>query len=108
MPDIPDGVTARAAGGSGKRSMVEPAGWSTAREALRLVARPAHLHRTLLTAAIVGTILFAINQLDVVLGGRATWATWVKGGVTYLVPFAVANVGVLIGTRQTKAGLSEV
>lgn len=75
-------------------------GWSTAREALLLVARREHLHRTLLTAAIVGTVLFAINQLDVVLGGRATWVTWVKGGVTYLVPFAVANVGVLIGTRR--------
>jgi hypothetical protein len=74
-------------------------GWSTAREAAVVVARREHLRRTLLTAAIVGTVLFAINQLDVVLSGRATWATWVKGGVTYLVPFAVANVGVLIGTR---------
>ena len=62
--------------------------------------RREHLRRTLITAAIVGTALFAINQLDVVLGGRATPATWVKGGVTYLVPFIVANVGVLIATRR--------
>ncbi|GAC1442131.1 MAG: nitrate/nitrite transporter NrtS [Mycobacteriales bacterium] len=75
-------------------------GWSTPREAVLLVTRRTHLRRTLLTAVIVGTVLFAINQLDVVLGGRATWVTWVKGGVTYLVPFAVANVGVLIGTRK--------
>lgn len=75
-------------------------GWSTPRQALLVVARRECLRRTLLTAVVVGTILFAINQLDVVLGGRATWATWVKGGVTYLVPFAVANTGVLIGTRR--------
>lgn len=81
------------------RSVDSTSSWSTPREALLLVSRGDHLRRTLLTAAIVGTVLFAINQLDVVLGGRATWVTWVKGGVTYLVPFAVANVGILIGTR---------
>ena len=78
------------------------AGWSTAREAILVVTRREHLQRTLVTAAIVGTVLFAINQLDVVLGGRANWVTWVKSGVTYLVPFAVANVGVLIGTRRAR------
>ena len=75
-------------------------GWSTASEALLVVTRRENLRRTLLTAAIVGTVLFAINQLDVVVEGRATWVTWVKAAVTYLVPFVVANVGVLIGTRS--------
>ena len=75
-------------------------GWSTGREATLVLARREYLRRTLVTAAIVGTVLFAINQLDVVIEGRATWVTWVKVGVTYLVPFAVANVGVLIGTRS--------
>jgi hypothetical protein len=75
-------------------------GWSTAREALLLARRREHLRRTVLTAAVVGTVLFAINQLDVVLGGRANWTTWTKGAVTYLVPFVVANVGLLIGTRK--------
>jgi hypothetical protein len=60
-----------------------------------------HLRRTVLTALIVGTILFAINQLDVVVGGQADWATWLKVGVTYCVPFAVANTGILIATRKT-------
>ena len=40
------------------------------------------------------------GKLDVVLAGRATWVTWLKGAVTYVVPFVVANVGVLIGTRR--------
>lgn len=74
--------------------------WSTAREACAVVAHPAHLRQTLLTALIVGTILFAINQLDVVLAGKATLAVWVKGAVTYVVPFCVANVGVLIASRR--------
>ena len=82
------------------RSVHDSPGWSTAREALILVTRREHLRRTLLTAAVVGTVLFAINQLDVVLGGRATRATWTKGAVTYVVPFVVANVGLLIGTRK--------
>lgn len=52
------------------------------------------------TALIVGTILFAINQLDVVLTGHATATTWVKIGMTYIVPFCVSNVGLLIGCRR--------
>jgi hypothetical protein len=51
------------------------------------------------TALIVGTLLFAINQLDVVLRGDASTAVWLKSALTYLVPFAVSNVGVLIACR---------
>lgn len=54
----------------------------------------------MLTAFVVGTILFAINQLDVVLAGQATTGTWIKIGVTYLVPFCVANVGILIASHR--------
>ena len=43
-------------------SVNDASGWSTARDALLLVARREHLRRTLLTAAIVGTVLFAINS----------------------------------------------
>ena len=75
--------------------------WSTAAGALRVVLLPRHLRATVRIALIVGTILFAINQLDVVLQGDATTATWVKGGVTYLVPFVVANLGVLTATRSS-------
>ena len=74
--------------------------WSTPAEVWRVVGYRPHLRRTALTAVIVGTVLFGINQLDVVLSGAATTATWVKAAVTYLVPFAVANVGVLIASRR--------
>lgn len=51
-------------------------------------------------AILVGTILFAINQLDVVLAGRATAAVWAKVALTYLVPFCVSNWGILVATRR--------
>jgi hypothetical protein len=72
--------------------------WSTPKEALGVIVH--HLWRTGRIALIVGTILFCINQLDVVLRGQATAAVWWKGGVTYLVPFVVSNVGVLVGSRR--------
>ena len=62
---------------------------------------PPHLRRTLLTTVIVGTLLFCINQLDVVLAGDATRATWLKSALTYAVPFAVSNVGILIASHRT-------
>jgi hypothetical protein len=36
-----------------------------------VVKWPPHLKRTVLTAVVVGTILFAINQLNVVIDGHA-------------------------------------
>jgi hypothetical protein len=61
-----------------------------------------HLWRTVLTALVVGTVLFAINQLDTVLGGHADTGTWVKTGLTYLVPFCVANTGLLLGCHRRR------
>lgn len=76
--------------------------WSTWREALRVVAHPPHLRKTGAIALVVGTVLFGINQLDVVLRGDATAAVWIKSAVTYLVPFAVSNAGVLIASRADR------
>ncbi|HEU5007050.1 MAG TPA: nitrate/nitrite transporter NrtS [Jatrophihabitantaceae bacterium] len=56
----------------------------------------------MLTALVVGTVLFAINQLDTVLGGHADTGTWVKTGLTYLVPFCVANTGLLLGCHRRR------
>jgi hypothetical protein len=52
-------------------------------------------------AALVGTILFFINQADVVFSGQATAATWVKIGLSYLVPFFVSNYGIVVGSRRS-------
>ncbi len=75
-------------------------GWETPREAWRVVVHRPHLRKTLRIALIVGTILFCINQLDLVITGRATLVVWLKAGLTYFVPFAVSNVGILVATKR--------
>lgn len=77
-----------------------PPTWTTWREALRVCAHPPHLRKTIFIALIVGTVLFTINQLDVVLAGKATPMVWLKTGLTYFVPFCVSNWGVLVATRR--------
>ena len=59
-----------------------------------------NLSRCIAAALIVGTILFVINQADVVFGGRATALTWIKIGLSYLVPFFVANYGIVLASRR--------
>jgi hypothetical protein len=80
----------------------DPPTWSTWRQAARVVSYPPHLRRTVSIALIVGTILFAINQLDVVIRGDATTIVWAKVAITYVVPFAVANAGILIASRANR------
>lgn len=67
------------------------------RSALVYCKRPEHLRRTARIALVVGIILTAINQLDVILGGDATTATWIKCGLNFVVPFVVSNLGLLSG-----------
>ena len=74
--------------------------WSTWRQAPAVVLYRPHLHKTIRIALVVGTVLFAINQLDVVLRGAATPLVWFKVAVTYLVPFCVSNLGILIASRR--------
>ena len=76
------------------------ASWRTWREATRIVGTRRNLRSTALLALVVGTVLFAINQLDVVLDGHADGTTAVKIAMTYTVPFAVSNCGVLMATRR--------
>lgn len=73
--------------------------WSSWREAVAVVVYRPHLRKTVTIALVVGTVLFCINQLDVVLRGDATALVWVKGAITYLVPFGVSNAGVLVASR---------
>jgi hypothetical protein len=69
-------------------------GW---RAALAYCARPAHLRRTLRIALVVGLVLTAINQGDVLLSGDATAGTFVKCALNFVVPFVVSNLGMLSG-----------
>src|SRR5207248_9872769 len=76
--------------------------WETPGEALRVLAQPVYLRRTTSIALVVGTVLFSINQLDVVLRGNATATVWIKSAVTYLVPFCVSNAGILVATHRKR------
>lgn len=81
-----------------------PPTWDRPRAWPRCITYPPHLRRTALTALAVGSLLFLVNHLATVLAGAATAATWVGTGVSYVVPFCVANIGVLVGTRQPPPG----
>jgi hypothetical protein len=73
-------------------------------EALRYCALRAHLRRTARIALVVGVVLTIINQADVILGGDATTATWIKTGLNFVVPFVVSNLGLLSGRRLASGG----
>ena len=47
--------------------------------------------RSFVVSVIVGTVLVAINQGDVILAGEMP--NWLKIGLTYLVPYCVATYG---------------
>lgn len=74
--------------------------WATVPEALRVCRHPPHLKRAVVTAVVVGTVLFAINQLNVVLADGCSLETAVKTALNYAVPFCVANVGILSACRR--------
>ncbi len=78
----------------------EPPTWTTWRDAVGVVSYRPHLRKTTLIAMSVGTVLFCINQLDVVLRGDATAVVWLKTAITYVVPFCVSNAGLLIAAAM--------
>ena len=47
----------------------------------------------------MGLVLTAINQLDVIVSGDATVATWLKCSLNFVVPFVVANLGLLSASK---------
>lgn len=72
----------------------------TWRDVVTLCREPHYLRTTVVLALIVGTVLFVINQLDVVIKGHADAGTAVKIVLTYLVPFLVSNYGIVHATRR--------
>lgn len=51
----------------------------------------AFLQRSLLVAAVVGTVLNLINQGDAIFGAASL--NWAKLAMTYIVPFCVSTYG---------------
>ena len=52
------------------------------------------------TAALVGTVLSAVNQASVIVTGHATGGTWLRVAVNYTVPYVVASAGFLSARRE--------
>ena len=55
--------------------------------------------RALRVALIVGVVLFAINQLDVVIRGQVTPVVIAKIVLTFLVPYTVSSYSSLQASR---------
>jgi hypothetical protein len=73
-------------------------------EALRYCALRAHLSRTTRIALVVGVVLTAINQLDVIARGDATVGTALKTALNFVVPFVVSNLGLLSARPRAPEG----
>jgi hypothetical protein len=71
--------------------------WEPLLERLRYCGQRRHLRRTGTIALVVGIVLTAINQLDVIIAGDATTVTFVKCALNFVVPFVVSNLGLLSG-----------
>jgi hypothetical protein len=69
-------------------------------EPLRYCLQPRLLRRTVLIALVVGLLLTAVNQLDVIVSGEATTTTWLRSALNFVIPFLVANVGLLSARRE--------
>lgn len=64
---------------------------------IRLATTEGVPRRSLMVALVVGSILSAINQGDVILAGEAP--NFVKIGLNYVVPFCVATYGAVTAKR---------
>lgn len=72
----------------------KPDSWlATARE-------PAVVRRSLRVAAVVGTLLVAINYTDRALAGSLGTADWCKIVLTYCVPYGVSTFSAVQALRE--------
>jgi hypothetical protein len=60
------------------------------------------LRRSFKIALVVGTVLLAINQGDVLLSAQWPRALVWKAPLTYVVPFVVATWGALVNSRARR------
>ena len=59
--------------------------------------------RSLIIAIIVGTVLTAINQGNLLVQGHFPAALYWKIPLTYAVPYCVATTGAILNARQPAA-----
>jgi len=76
--------------------------WSRPSQAAALFLRGRTAGTAAPVAAVVGTVLSAVNQGDMLLAGGGV-LTWVRVAVNYAVPFCVASIGFLSARRAPPA-----
>lgn len=75
--------------------------WSRPADAVVLVLRGRTARVAVPVAAVVGTVISAVNQAGVIIDGNVTGMTWVRIVVNYVVPYIVASVAYLSACRST-------
>jgi hypothetical protein len=58
------------------------------------------MRRSAIVALIVGTVLTAINQGNVIVGGEFPPSLYWKIPLTYAVPYCVATTGAILNARR--------
>lgn len=81
--------------------------WSTWPQALALFLRGRTLRVAGPVAALVGSVLTAVNQGGTLTGGTVSWSTCARVAVNYATPFTVASIGYLGGCRARPAAGAE-
>lgn len=56
--------------------------------------------RALRIAGIVGVVLATLNHGDTILSGQATFSTWAKIALTFLVPYSVSTYSSVMAVRE--------
>lgn len=77
--------------------------WTRHREAVWLVLCGATFGAAWRLALLVGGVLTAINQGDVLLAGEATPLTWARVAANVAVPYLVASTGFLTACRAPRS-----
>lgn len=75
-------------------------GHAEQRSWVAIVMAPATVRRSLRVAAVVGSLLVAINYGDRILAGTLLSADFAKIGLTYCVPYCVATYAAVSALRD--------
>lgn len=69
---------------------------------LRSARQPDVFRRCVVIALIVGTLLTAVNQFDLVTTGRVDLPLGAKIAANYVIPFAVSNLGAMRSSASSR------
>ncbi len=74
--------------------------WAEPRQALRQLSRGATLRTCVPVAVVVGSLLSAVNEGDVLVSGMVTQRVVVKLVANLLIPFLTSSTGALLAVRK--------